>query len=865
MHINLINLTNPSGTTWKEGAVARNPTIGDGLTFEAWLKPGDALKAQQREGSFPTAPKADLGADEDQKTTIAKPKDESLEDVPPGEKDPVATKLAAFSLALDAGPPEPKSHANPRLPVGTPEMTDISGDTHPEQMPQKGKSARVDEDKKTPAPHPAKGASLERAEAPLGVAGHLPGDAGEMRLSQPYQADGLPIAEPELDTQSTELASVPDRALSREALPRESHLPPEVAKSAPPAELRLRDEHRPKDADEPSERPTSPEVSRHAVTFFADPVVNGGPKALSRPEAEGVSPPIGPLQEGRDPASRIIKGPRQLATPAPDSSADRVALPIAATKPDRDDRAIHASEPEVGVTPPLTTQANYAGKPTNPERDAAASEDIPPSKKRGEGSFVAAFQLNALNNSGVSPSVSTPAILPRPEDQNVQKVSGNRPIAGQNMPKLTDVFPVKSLPVDVRQTEIDPPNSASASRDVSVSPFAGPTLLPSGGHPTQGSALDKVELVDPPNRERPKGFASVSASQPNSVAGAHQSALEHTAATRETGPEGAKTLSGMDLGDGARILAIVATGANPSAPTEVAGPAFMSETRSVVKMSKETVTPPKFVAKGLHPLQGDHPIIDSNPVQRVTQTLPEGLNLVIAPGKPASVASQIGDPPGPDAANQEVERSDAPAPKQNELRASQHPLGAMLTPAPLTMTTIRSDRSLQSVNIDTADDVSGFGMATLGLGSQHSTTPQSPHAPAGPHPAVLAQISHSLQILAQQGADNQMNLTLNPEELGRLRFEMTTMGERVHISLFVERGETMDLVRRNVDQLLSDLRQSGFGQASLSFGNWSQRGQTKGERAAPSVGTDMSEAQGMSVAPISTRQIAADGRLDLRL
>lgn len=129
---------------------------------------------------------------------------------------------------------------------------------------------------------------------------------------------------------------------------------------------------------------------------------------------------------------------------------------------------------------------------------------------------------------------------------------------------------------------------------------------------------------------------------------------------------------------------------------------------------------------------------------------------------------------------------------------------------------------------------------------------------------LLPQVSQGLQAFVRQETADQVNLTLSPEELGQVQFEMTTKGDRLHISLFVERGETMDLLRRNVDQLLGELRQSGLGQPSLSFGNWSQREQAKAEPAASLEGSDPSEEPGGPLPP-HTRRIAANGRLDLRL
>ena len=77
--------------------------------------------------------------------------------------------------------------------------------------------------------------------------------------------------------------------------------------------------------------------------------------------------------------------------------------------------------------------------------------------------------------------------------------------------------------------------------------------------------------------------------------------------------------------------------------------------------------------------------------------------------------------------------------------------------------------------------------------------------------------------------DGPVELVLTPDDLGRLRFEMTMRGDQVTITLAAERPETLDLMRRNADHLLIELRNAGFSAASLSYGQWGQNpGQSPG-------------------------------------
>ena len=112
--------------------------------------------------------------------------------------------------------------------------------------------------------------------------------------------------------------------------------------------------------------------------------------------------------------------------------------------------------------------------------------------------------------------------------------------------------------------------------------------------------------------------------------------------------------------------------------------------------------------------------------------------------------------------------------------------------------------------------------------------------------------------------DEPVELLLDPAELGRVRFELTTAGDRVHVNLSVERAETLDLMRRNIEILRHEFREAGFGAATLAFGQW---GNGK-EHEAPSVPTANIPDDDLPLAhnpaqPIRTRALSDQG-LDLR-
>lgn len=81
--------------------------------------------------------------------------------------------------------------------------------------------------------------------------------------------------------------------------------------------------------------------------------------------------------------------------------------------------------------------------------------------------------------------------------------------------------------------------------------------------------------------------------------------------------------------------------------------------------------------------------------------------------------------------------------------------------------------------------------------------------------------------------DEMVEVLLEPSELGRVRFEIATEGDRLQVMVSVERADTLDLLRRNIDLLREEFRQAGFDAASLGFGHWGNGSRSEsGQQAA---------------------------------
>ncbi|MBA4350278.1 MAG: hypothetical protein C0427_03410 [Rhodobacter sp.] len=161
---------------------------------------------------------------------------------------------------------------------------------------------------------------------------------------------------------------------------------------------------------------------------------------------------------------------------------------------------------------------------------------------------------------------------------------------------------------------------------------------------------------------------------------------------------------------------------------------------------------------------------------------------------------------------------------------------------------------------DPASPILAAISAEVGLGLQQDDP--APNRPPAAAPPLTAEILR----LVRTAPDGLVTLTLRPDELGTLRFEVTQTEHGLHIHLSVEQPQTLDLLRRQGDQLLADLRQAGFAGASLSFaGNGAQdappQQRDQPQESLYSSGTAPARDHASQHPP----RLAPPGTLDLRL
>ncbi len=147
--------------------------------------------------------------------------------------------------------------------------------------------------------------------------------------------------------------------------------------------------------------------------------------------------------------------------------------------------------------------------------------------------------------------------------------------------------------------------------------------------------------------------------------------------------------------------------------------------------------------------------------------------------------------------------------------------------------------------------------------SQTSGASAAPLSRAEMAQNILRQIAGSLS----QTREGSVEIRLEPEELGRLRMQITPGDQGVAVHVSADRQETLDLMRRNIEQLARELRDLGYQQTSFSFDGQGNRGQRALDQQTAETGpaTVQSEtANDADIAAVARNAAPGDG-LDLRL
>lgn len=141
------------------------------------------------------------------------------------------------------------------------------------------------------------------------------------------------------------------------------------------------------------------------------------------------------------------------------------------------------------------------------------------------------------------------------------------------------------------------------------------------------------------------------------------------------------------------------------------------------------------------------------------------------------------------------------------------------------------------------------------------------HDSAGQHHVPATPVRQVVETLAAQPADvpGRIELTLTPETLGKVHFDMRPEGDSLSIVLSAERADTLDLMRRHLPDLMAELKQAGIQAGSFSFSSWNegQRAQSSQLETPPLEATE-TPAAGPTPPIRPARAVSHLGGLDMR-
>ena len=130
-------------------------------------------------------------------------------------------------------------------------------------------------------------------------------------------------------------------------------------------------------------------------------------------------------------------------------------------------------------------------------------------------------------------------------------------------------------------------------------------------------------------------------------------------------------------------------------------------------------------------------------------------------------------------------------------------------------------------------------------------------------PTVVRQVIEAVH----GSANRQVELILNPDELGKVQLTLSTRPDAVSMIIVADRPDTLDLMRRNIDGLAQELRNMGYANVSFDFGQSPRQGHPSAQSGVQAQGTDWRSAEALAPVhpPALAPQAVQGSGLDLRL
>lgn len=158
------------------------------------------------------------------------------------------------------------------------------------------------------------------------------------------------------------------------------------------------------------------------------------------------------------------------------------------------------------------------------------------------------------------------------------------------------------------------------------------------------------------------------------------------------------------------------------------------------------------------------------------------------------------------------------------------------SPAPVSVRAEAPDPlpfATQTVSTDIVSDPSSDTELSIVAGHDPvAATSSTLHtAPAVHRTDLPPQLMRMLAEVTVAHPDRPIEITLNPEELGKIRMTMTQGDGQISVAVLADRPETLDALRRHISTLGAEFQSLGYRDVSFSFGS----GGSHGRETAPDV------------------------------
>lgn len=550
------------------------------------------------------------------------------------------------------------------------------------------------------------------------------------------------------------------------------------------------------------------------------------------------------------PASQSANRPAPMATATPD---DMISL---STLPQQQDQ-IDPQTPISTATRPLIDDPNRVAQEL--EADTLSADEIAPPAPS-----LLGMPLPALGST--APTENEVVTTQQPSSANawqrppLSDVSGTdaAPLDALDLPNTPNVV-VNSSP-KTSPTQVPPTHSARPTETSSLTaPLADLHMFKTSGQGAETIAQTGATLNLPNNsaQDLPSDLANLSSTGHTSTVGAKPNGAG-------AAPDSAKSAQTAEI-QGLKLppeSGLSLSGSGQIAATPRGEVALLASQPVQQPMAEPPLWVPQTASSGSNQIPSPNPQLASPQVAPPLPGVASTSAIALMQGQTSQVPTLSQPSSQPPEAFQTAPPSAQAQTISNSPEAALHSMLSAAETSARTANTSVDDATELASNPDRKSLYAGV-FAPTGFSAPPAHAAAQPSA-AQPAAVPIAAIAEQIKTHSAAGKPTTIELTLTPEDLGKIRLVMVPDGDKIRIVIHADRPETMDLIRRSTDSFSADLRQAGYSNASFSFGSSNGR-QPDQQAQGP---TYESPADTAPVSPAITKPQAnrpSHGGLDLRV